>query len=192
MLVHLLSYIAMPILDFEGCIYLNPSFRYPAAFLYHSLSGIIHLFSHGRLMMKLVSDGCDIVAAVGGGCRVEWLPSLNGLLSKTAPAKARQARTSVGKSRRRRLGIVVGKKRRSRELKVLVLGALCCCQLHYTDSPNLLSSQLPSHTIDRRYLLWSSLPRTIDCEWRRSIRKPHKAGPAGRGRQQERDKSVAA
>ena len=50
----------------NGHPYLNPNFRYPAAFLYHSLMGIIHLFSHGRLMMKLVSDGCDMSTAVEG------------------------------------------------------------------------------------------------------------------------------
>ena len=44
----------------EDIPYLNPSFRYPALSKYHSDSGFIHLFNHGRLMMKPASEGCDI------------------------------------------------------------------------------------------------------------------------------------
>lgn len=41
----------------EDAAYLNPSFRYPAAFLYQFASGTIHLFNHGRLMMKFANEG---------------------------------------------------------------------------------------------------------------------------------------
>lgn len=65
------SHVSYPIQDLHchlsathwTCPYLNPSFRYPALSKYHLDSGSIHRRSHGRLMMKLVKEGVDMVVA---------------------------------------------------------------------------------------------------------------------------------
>ena len=41
--------------------YLNPSFLYPAASAYQLAKGFIHRFNQGRLMMKFVREGADIL-----------------------------------------------------------------------------------------------------------------------------------
>lgn len=41
--------------------YLKPSDLYPAALLYQLEIGVNQVLSHGRLMIKLTRDGCDIV-----------------------------------------------------------------------------------------------------------------------------------
>lgn len=45
--------------------YLSPNLRYPALSMYQFDRGCIHLRSHGRLMMKGASDGCDILTGRG-------------------------------------------------------------------------------------------------------------------------------
>ena len=46
------------------CTYLRPSFLYPAASEYQLARGVIHLFNHGRLMMKFVREGCDMLSGL--------------------------------------------------------------------------------------------------------------------------------
>lgn len=41
--------------------YLRPSFLYPEASVYQLAIGVIHLFNHGRLTMKFVREGCDML-----------------------------------------------------------------------------------------------------------------------------------
>lgn len=50
--------------------YLRPSFLYPAVSEYQLARGIIHLLSHGRLTIKFVRDGCDILT-YGKVCRAQ-------------------------------------------------------------------------------------------------------------------------
>lgn len=49
------------------CVYLNPSFLYPAASAYQWAKGVIHLFSQGLLVINWVSEGADM-EALGRGC----------------------------------------------------------------------------------------------------------------------------
>ena len=66
--VHRLPSLAL--LQAEYRSYLNPSFLYPAASLYHFDMGTIHRDSHGRLMMKLASEGTDILVVFSRRCLV--------------------------------------------------------------------------------------------------------------------------
>lgn len=50
-----------PIQLFSSFPYLRPSFLYPAASVYQLARGVIQRLSQGRLMMKFVRDGWDIV-----------------------------------------------------------------------------------------------------------------------------------
>lgn len=45
--------------------YLSPSFRYPAASLYHSDNGITQRSSHGRLAIYPAREGVDMVRCDG-------------------------------------------------------------------------------------------------------------------------------
>lgn len=88
--------------------YLNPSLRYPALSKYHSDSGCIHLLSHGRLMMKLASDGCDIFGSQEGesvvcnGCRNQVLMYCFGWLKERLRMVHGSTRKAFAGARKRR------------------------------------------------------------------------------------------
>jgi hypothetical protein len=114
--------------------------------LYHSLSGIIHLFSHGRFMMKLASDGCDIFAAVEGGCRVEWLSQW--ICLTTAPAKhSKRGPQSGGVGEEAwHCSPVGGEKATKRELIASFLALLLVrlpTTLHRLAEPSSVAASLP-------------------------------------------------
>lgn len=60
--------------------YFNPSFLYPAAFVYHLEIGSNTRYSHGRLMIKLAKCGADIVII---GCMLATIDALTPQLGLT-------------------------------------------------------------------------------------------------------------